>query len=222
MVYVPARGLSALDAANGQVLWTYKPEAGPASPTTTSLAGFAARPVLDQEFVYVGDLGGRFHRLSRADGRPSWQFALGSASVATAMLSDDLVVTATHGGSVIGIDRASGKQSWRFEAHNEIDTQVLLSDGKVIFAANGSPTLTALDVHSGKQAWQVQAPTQLIWSIVLNGPQLLLGASDGLWLLDRASGQTRRLLAEDVAGAPFLLDDMAYVSTRDGAVHAVK
>ena len=151
-VYAAADRLSALDASNGVVRWTYDPAAGlpPLPFASFRFRQFNAQPSIDREFLYIGDMAGRLYKLRRSDGQLIWVAELGAGMVAPPILDERQVIVGTWGGSIAAVDRASGAPLWRYESKDEIDGQILSTGAHVIFGSHGFGPLTALDAKSGR------------------------------------------------------------------------
>jgi CHAT domain-containing protein/outer membrane protein assembly factor BamB len=223
-VYAAADRLSALDASNGDLRWSYDPAAGLPPPPLASFTfrKFNAKPSIDQEFLYIGDLAGQLYKLRRSDGQVIWAATLGAGMVAQPILDARQVIVGTWGGSIAAFDRVSGAPLWRYESKDEIDGQILVNGTRVIFGAHGFGPLTALDTRTGALAWRVVLQTRGIWSLAAAGQQILIGSLNGLWLVDLADGQRRRLLDGEVTGSPMIQDGLAFVGSDDGQLYAIR
>jgi eukaryotic-like serine/threonine-protein kinase len=183
---------------------------------------FDAQPSIDPDYLYVGDLAGRLYKLRRSDGQSVWVATLGAGMVVQPILDERQVIVGTWGGSIAAFDRASGAPLWRYESKDEIDRQMLRNGGQIIFGAVGFGPLTALDARTGALAWRVVLQTKGIWSLAAAGQQILIGSLSGLWLVDLADGQRRRLLDGKVTGSPMIQDGLAFVGSDDGQLYAIR
>ncbi len=223
-VYAAADRLSALDASNGVVRWTYDPAAGlpPLPFASFRFRQFNAQPSIDREFLYIGDMAGRLYKLRRSDGQLIWVAELGAGMVAPPILDERQVIVGTWGGSIAAVDRASGAPLWRYESKDEIDGQILSTGAHVIFGSHGFGPLTALDAKSGTLSWRIVLESQGVWSLAAAGHQILIGSLNGLWLVDLADGQRRRILDGKVMGSPMFQGGFAFVGSDDGRLYAIK
>ncbi len=61
-----------------------------------------------------------------------------------------------------------------------------------------------------------------ILSLSENGRQILICCQNGLWLLDRVTGERRHILTSPVAGPPTGSSGMIYVGTGAGEPYATR
>lgn len=145
-VYVAAghRGLFALSAASGEVLWNAS-FAGPALSTP------AYQPGADVLFVASGE--GRLHRLDAATGTSLLSVPLAGPARTPPLLLPDRVLVAA--GSVLHAFRASDLAPlWSHDAGRLIETAPAASaDGRVIFAT-ADLEVRAVEVNSGLELWR--------------------------------------------------------------------
>lgn len=145
-VYVAAgaRGLFALSAADGQVLWN-RLFAGEVLATPAYQPG--------AEVLFVASAEGRLHRLSASSGATLHSVALaGPARTAPLLLSDRVLVAA---GTVLHAFRASDLQPlWSHDAGSLIETPPAASaEGRIIFAT-ADLFVRAVALDTGLPLWQ--------------------------------------------------------------------
>lgn len=142
-VYVDGRPLRALDAATGEMQWTY-----PKDPD-----GSAAALHVD-DVVYV-ESNAAIVALDPDDGAVRWQYDLGEQTVDTSF-EDGIayVVTAEQVAAV-----ADGDRVWRWEFDAEVDRETevvgIASDHLLVLSTDGSREhrLHAFDLETGDRSW---------------------------------------------------------------------
>lgn len=149
---------------DGQVKWTYRdPDAGkraPSAPAASGLptSGFINAPLVTNDTVYIGDLGGMIYALDRATGKERWKIDTRSKPFlgahpsncifAAPILAEGLVVVAGGGyehavaarpgnrgctgrGFVVALEPTTGKVVWKYEVGPEakdFDAPVIIKD----------------------------------------------------------------------------------------------
>ena len=135
---------------------------------------------------------------------PRWRTKLGAAIDAPAAVRDGTVYVGTSGGMFYALHREDGGFAWAFEAGRPIFGEPLVTDDAVCFVCDDG-FLHQLERDSGREIWRydlgdAQSPRTL--------PHLVGPNSGGFtW--------------STTAPRPLLLDDVLYVGSGDGSVHAV-
>ena len=202
----------ALDAATGERIWRYNAGSG--------IYGGAA---VTGDAVFVADLGGSVHSVSRANGRRLWKvddLGKGWKSVST---DGRRVFSAHQDGVVNALDVADGSIVWRFESGDEIHGGAAAANGLVYFASYDD-FVYALDAETGEIAWS----TELRWGSqstpTLAGSLVLVGSwDDHVYALDSRTGRLvwNFWAGDNVTASIAASEDAAYFGSDDGYFYSV-
>lgn len=141
-----ARGLYALDAANGNVAWVY--------PTEIPLGH---SPTYNNGTLYVGGFDRRLHAIEAATGQQLWTFDDANAGYRTnALVVDDKVMLGSRDGWFYAV-RAHGQPNqgqlvWKYKTNGPILYSAAYKDG-VIFFCSQDMHCYALNATDGSVKW---------------------------------------------------------------------
>lgn len=150
LVFVGAMNgtMTALNAADGRVAWTF--QAGPIPATAAYADGR----------VFFGSLDGAIYALDAASGRRLWSYATGGPVVAAPAVANGTVYIGSTGGRFLALDAASGAVRWRFPSGDPAlpapftGPAALSPDGSRVFVGNEDRIARALDATSGTLLWE--------------------------------------------------------------------
>jgi outer membrane protein assembly factor BamB len=136
---------------------------------------------------------------------PKWQTKLGAPIYAAAAVRDGVAYVGTTGGMFYAISLKDGQFVWPFAAGRPIHGEALVGAEHIYFVCDNG-FLFKLDRRTGKEVWRydlgdVQVPRTLPHQVVTN-------SGDFDW--------------DTHASRPTLSDDVLYVGSGDGSMHAVK
>lgn len=148
MIYVStARGLYALDADDGQLIWRYDTQL----PLGNS-------PSLDNGVVYVGGFDKKLHALNALTGAHLWSFDQAGAGFSTnPLVVEGKVLAGNRDGFFYAIGAhntpSQGQLLWKFKTGGSIDISAAYQDGVVYFASNDNHAY-ALQADTGHLVWK--------------------------------------------------------------------
>lgn len=214
--------LYALNARTGQLLWKYP------------LEGILYAPALYADgIVCVGSGEGTLlHAINAQTGERLWTFPMGGRMGSAMAARDGVVYVGSYDRRLYALDLRTGKPLWSFEGHGYFDSCPLVAE-KVVYAKTPDDVIYALDRQTGKPLWTYdpwEAPewaTQTInWSpLALVGDELLLFASNNRYVgaldLKTRTLRWRQEFQEDVASAPLVVGEVAYLGTKDGNIYVL-
>lgn len=183
--------LTALDAANGAVLWTQDLDA-PASGAPSVAGGI----------VYITTRDNRGFAVDAETGRIKWQLAAtpdltGVVGASSPAVTDQLVLFPFSSGELAAAQRVDGARLWNarvagrrsgrgYSAITDITGEPVVNNG-VIYAGNAVGRTIALTL-SGEQLWSAHdGATDPVW--VAGGSVFLISDEAKLVRLDAASGE---------------------------------
>jgi outer membrane protein assembly factor BamB len=142
--------LWALNASNGQMLWSF--DTGDRITRTA---------LVESEMVYVATWHGTIFALKRVDGQKRWSYALNDLQNQTVVdgvggsmaLADGHLYVGDYRGSVLCIDSAKGRLVWRYATGAQILATPIVGVG-LIYVGSSDGYFYALDTQSGRPAWR--------------------------------------------------------------------
>lgn len=142
-----ARGLYALNAIDGQLVWRYDTEL----PLGNS-------PTVDGDIVYVGGFDRRLHALNALTGEHLWSFSGALAGYSTnPLVVDGKVIAGNRDGYLYAIGAhntpGQGKLLWKYKTDGSIDLSAAYKNGIVYFASNDNYAY-ALNASNGSLVWK--------------------------------------------------------------------
>lgn len=202
-VYVTARDgrLLKLDRRTGAESWMLQAD-----------SAFFAPPVVHRGVVYAGSWNGTLYALDAETGRELWTFEAGGSVVASPAFQDDLMVLATDDGLVYVIDLVTGRKRLIFDTVDALTESAVFADSYIL-VGTGRGRLAAVDwtkleypLERALRSWRRQF---FIWGLQAE-PPLAKGLVWG-----------RTLSRDSALSAPAVLDGTAYITGRDGRLHAL-
>lgn len=135
---------------------------------------------------------------------PKWQVKLGAAIFAPAAVRDGVAYVGTTGGMFYAVSLKDGQFVWPFAAGRPIHGAALATADHVYFVCDNG-FLFKLDRKTGKEVWRydlgdAQVPRTLPHQVIAN-------SGDFDW--------------DNTSPRPLLADDVIYVGSGDGSMHAV-
>ena len=150
MIYVStARGLYALNAANGNLVWRYDTEL----PLGNS-------PTLANGIAYVGGHDRKIHALDAVTGAHLWEFAEATSGYDTnPLVVNGTVFAGNRDGYIYAIGAQGtpnqGRLIWKYKTGGPIHLSAAYKDGTIYFAANDNYAY-ALRADNGSLVWKSQ------------------------------------------------------------------
>jgi len=208
--------LLALDLASGTLRWKY---------TTGNLIGESS-PFVGAEAVYIGDLGGLVHAVSRRDGKRLWTFKTGSEIKSSPVLVNDLVLIGSYDTHLYAIDARSGTLRWKVQTKGMVHATPAVQDG-LTFVAGCDAVFRAIRIADGTEAYHIESGAYTAASPVLDGDRAYFGTfNDEVLALDLKGRRTLWRYADPDARFPYyssaaLHGGRVIVGGRDKVVHAI-
>ena len=163
MIYVAtARGLLALNADNGSVIWRFNTEM-PIGNSPTVVGGV----------VYVAGYDRKVHALNAFNGAQFWENSDAKAGYDTnPLVVENLVILGNRDGSLYAIHAQSGQLAWKFTTDAPISLTAAYKDGVVFFASNDQYAYAV--TTSGALKWKSQKMPgdgiQSYWPVIYHDP----------------------------------------------------
>lgn len=157
VLYAPSKGdnrVYALNASNGQIIWS------------SNVRQCDASPCIDGNVVYVGECSGpegeqisnpKAMALNKMTGTEIWQFTEPDDSewVGSPLVNSDYVYYTTFGSGVYALNKTNGNPIWHRKDIGTVVCSVACHDGVVFVSAHNSTGQHALNATTGDNIWHV-------------------------------------------------------------------
>lgn len=205
----------AVDAATGEVLWTFR---------SINFDAYNP-PAVKDGFVYFGCLIERcVYALNASNGDIIWNYTMGG-SPSTPAVAGGVVYVSSYDGWVYALSAATGELVWKYKAAEYVDSPPTISDGRV-YVGSGRSVFYALDASTGRRIWYFFAGDDIFSSSCVANGKVFFGSNDGnCYALNAATGA--KLWNYTVKGprwldcAPAYAGGILYITPRNGVVYAL-
>lgn len=130
--------IHALDATNGQKVWTSKTE-----------AGFLAPPAIEGDTLLIGDYNGMVYALDITNGKQRWTFQTDGEINAGLACFEDKVLIPSQDGKLYCLKIADGSKVWTYETTDQIQCSPTIA-GTRTFLGGCDGQLHSVDLKTGK------------------------------------------------------------------------
>lgn len=163
-----SKGVVAIEAASGRVLWT-----------NGDVGGVSSSPGIGGELVVAGTLKGDVIAMGASGGATAWKVRVTSEVIARPAVGETTVVVRSNDGRVFGLDRADGRRKWVFDRSVPLlslrGNAAPLIVGSTVMVPFDNGRLFALDLDQGTVLWeqaiaQPEGRTELERMVDIDGP----------------------------------------------------
>ena len=141
------RGVIALDASGGGVLWT-----------NAEVGGVSSSPGIDRDLVVAGTLEGEVIAIAPTTGATVWKTKVTSEVIARPAVAASMVVVRSNDGRVFGLDPADGARRWVFDRSVPLlslrGNAAPVIVGSTVLVPFDSGRLFAIDLAQGTLLWE--------------------------------------------------------------------
>jgi hypothetical protein len=142
VIYVPtAKGLYAVNAANGSLIWTY--------PTAQPLG---QSPTVVGDTVYVAGYDKQLHAINVSNGQRRWAFTATQGFQTNPLVVNGVVYVGNRNGKMYAVNASTGAQIWEYQTDGPILFSAAFADSRIYFASNDMHAY-ALNTN-GTLAWR--------------------------------------------------------------------
>ena len=210
-VLVAGRGMAALDAATGRVLW-----AAPTDPAVTAL------PVVVGARLFAGEEDGTLRCRDRATGLSLWTLRTGSTLLAPALPDPERrrLYLGTTDRRILEVELEKGRPGWAWKVGADVEAPGLIHGDRVLFACFDA-VLYAIDRGNGHLVWRAPLPSRPLSGPLLSGTTVLVACHENdLVGFDVKTGRPVGALRTParIGTAPLLLDGRVFLGLRDRTV----
>jgi outer membrane protein assembly factor BamB len=206
----------AVDAEDGEKIWTFKREAGFQSPS-----------VVDRDRVYQSCRDGKVYCLDRRSGEELWSFEGGETFCSCKPTAEHGVLyVGSEEGQMYAIDADNGNPVWEFETGGIVVSNPVVANGVVHFGSNDG-YMYAVDADTGEEVWRFEAAGGVFSSPEYKEGTVYFGCTGGeVYKIDAETGEQIWRVAlsdiQEINGGVLLYNDTVYFGTDGGSVYAVQ
>ncbi|MFD2200901.1 PQQ-binding-like beta-propeller repeat protein [Shivajiella indica] len=156
-----------------------------------------ASPIMEDEYLFVGNTKGIFYKLNQKSGQVIWQYDSKAPIMSDAAVWNDLVLFSNEKGNLIALKKDSGKLEWIASGNptQAIDLWDYYRAGPVagkdkIYWATEDGSIVALQPETGKLLWNFPTNGAIHMSPVLVDDKILAGNFKGkVFAIDAEKGK---------------------------------
>ena len=229
--------LYALNAANGEVLWSHR------GINEIARIQRSVSPVVAGGSVIVPYASGELYALSVTDGQEIWQQALNATAKTQAtsifsgiggdpLVDGDVVFAISSGGMLTVNGLYNGQRIWDRQVAS-VSTPWIAGD--YLFVLTSENTLICFVKYSGRVRWVSQLPNfedeedkkrPISWSapILAAGNLMIAGSRGEMRIISATDGKLvdTKSIPDDVFAAPVIAGGIMYFISKDAALHSLK
>ncbi len=189
-----SRGVYALAAADGEVLWHI-----PADEVLFS-------PSIDAGVAYIGGQDGKLRAVTVESGTELWSIPLAGDWVYSPAIIGNTLVTGGQSAIVWGINRKNGATVWQHTLPQELVFSPVDAGNGTAIVTSFDGVVTALDVITGEATWSQQLPVASLNPTVSTGRVHLPGLDGVIRTLSLNTGSIlwQRALGTPLSGRPLV------------------
>ncbi|MCC6206694.1 MAG: outer membrane protein assembly factor BamB [Gammaproteobacteria bacterium] len=221
--------LTALDPVSGNALWSYSSTVPP-----LSLRG-ASRPLIDHERVFAGFANGKLAALALDSGEVLWEVTVGVPEGRSELermvdidsdplLVDGVIYAAAYQARLVALTSVAGSVLWSRELSTAQDMAL---DSDTLYLVQDDGRVSAVSRRSGAVIWQqdklagrtITAPVLYRGVLYVADQQ---GYLHGMSIGDGHFVARFRVSENAISLAPMVSDDVMYIQTIGGALHAFR
>ncbi|MDY6846045.1 MAG: PQQ-binding-like beta-propeller repeat protein [Chloroflexota bacterium] len=206
-----------LNAESGSVDWRFPGEA-------SSQVMFYSQPLLTENFVYVGDLANKFHKIDIETGIAEWTFSEAKGYfIGQAAEGDGVIYAPSDDGNLYAINE-NGELVWSFKTGHYLWSKPRITED-VIYLGAMDHFVYAIS-KEGEEIWSIEMAGAVVGSPVLSDDGGTIYASsigNDLVAIDTSNGEKIwSFEAEDsIWGSPAIANDLLYFADAAGNLYAL-
>jgi outer membrane protein assembly factor BamB len=202
----------ALDAATGDLRWTY-----------TTGAAVESSPAVAAGTVYIGSNDDRVYALNAATGHLRWTYKTGSYVVSSPAVEGGTVYIGSFDGKVYALDAVTGRLRWTYTTGAAIYSSPAAVGGTV-YVGSYDGNVYALNAATGRPRWSYSTGDSVDSDPTVAGGTVYIGSTnDKVYALDAATGRIRwtYTTGSSIHSSPAATDTTVYIGSNDDRVYAL-
>lgn len=214
LVLVPVADgtLHALRLDDGQMVWTFKAN-----------AGLWSAPLISGDHAYLASLDHHLYAVRLSDGQAVWDVDLGSALVDTPSLVDGLLLVGTFDQRLVAFEPGRSEPIWTMSTQGRVWGNPVAADGQAYFG-DVAGFVYAFDPASGRELWRFTQPNPVVPTPAVDAGRVFFVTQAGevyartaedhaaLWQTSGDQAETLgRLLAD-----PIVVGELLLVASMEG------
>ena len=212
--------LYALDAQNGDLVWTFdKP-----------LSNYA--PTFAGEVLFQGSTDGSLYAIDAKTGKEVWSYEIGAPLSRGQAVAEGVVLTGAEDGHLYAVNAEDGTALWSFDAGGGPGRLVgvpSVADAVVYIQIADEQQLhvafVGIDLESGKEVSRYENPaTRDFYGVVVDGATAFVASLDtSLFAVDLISGETiwQVETGDAISAMPAVVGGVVYLASQDSTVYAI-
>lgn len=211
----------ALDAQNGEEIWSFSPE-----------GGLRSSPAYHNGVVYFGSWDGNLYALNANSGDLRWLFETGGKIYTTPAVENNSVIFASNDELVYSLNTGDGSENWRFDLKSQeileflprISSPAVSKNAVFIGSLNGN--LYSVDLEDGSLRWSFESNGKIGTSPSVAEDVVYFGSDDSyIYALQTSDGsliwkyKTNRPIG---TSSPFIKDGKLYIGTMGHEIIALE
>jgi outer membrane protein assembly factor BamB len=180
-------------------------------------------PVLKGEYIYFGDLLGRFYKVRVRDGAMIWKFESGSVINSSSAVAEESVVFGNSAGKVSCLNLNDGSLKWLFETQGPVYSSPMIYGNNVYIGSEDS-FMYCLSLGNGTQVWKTNLNSKIISGSALSGSNVITGCVDGnIYSVNSESGEINWKFASGgaIVSSPVVSGRFIYFTSLDAGLYCI-
>lgn len=203
--------------STGETVWKYESK----QPTNNAVS-LENTTILAEQKDHERRQPGHLTGLNKEDGTKKWRMELdvGVSGDVVACSPSSIIVVDESG--IVRKIREDGLDVWNAELHNPANTSPLVNDGS-IYVTDTDGRFYRINRDDGTIEWQSNiGESSRDTTPALYDPLVLVGTKDGLYALDKQTGDTQwKVTTNSRVSTPFVHQSNVYLATFDGKLQSI-
>jgi len=171
--------LHALNASDGEEVWTFETTARVATPAVRGNTVYVPEDTTraGEDGEYMANEYGRLYAVGTEDGEERWRFEADGAIRNAPAVTDDRVYVAGVDRNVYQLARTDGSEEWAFETGDQILSSPIVT-GDTVYVGSDDGNLYALTTE-GSERWTFETDDSVRSAPTAVGGAVYVGSNDG-------------------------------------------
>ncbi|MGV8050388.1 MAG: PQQ-binding-like beta-propeller repeat protein [Anaerolineaceae bacterium] len=210
-----------VDLTSGKEIWRY-----PAQSNVQVV--LYAPPLVDEEYLYIGDLANKFHRINLETGLEEWTFAEAKGWYQAKASSDGSQIVVPNSDRNVYSLNLDGSLKWKYSSEYGFLAEPIIV-GDVVIISSMDHFIVALNKDTGEVIWKTELAGSLIAAPYYDAEsnRLYVGSlGDEFVALDSKSGEVQWTFNADeklssIWSTPILIEDNLILTDEAGKIFSL-